>query len=237
MAAITGWRQRSGAATLRASTASCSGERVMKAGMSPPLEKCFPSARSTITRTPSSASSVAKTAASWSRCGMLTTLSGGRSSTMSARAVARSTSTRKPSRPSKGPLVVMHLSRRRPRRRRRRRPLRIRPRSAGAAGPCLPGTLGSRGRRHTREGRLKSASADARQWASSPAASTGPPRTTKAATFCPQRSSARPATAASATAGWTESTLSISAGSTFSPPVMIMSSTRPVTKRSPSASQ
>jgi hypothetical protein len=30
--------------------------------------------------------------------------------------------------------------------------------------------------------------------------------------------------------------LSISTGETFSPPVMIMSSTRPVTKRSPSAS-
>ena len=45
----------------------------------------------------------------------------------------------------------------------------------------------------------------------------------------------KPTTATSATAGCSDRQLSISTGETFSPPVMIMSSTRPVTNRSPSA--
>ena len=59
----------------------------------------------------------------------------------------------------------------------------------------------------------------------------------KAVTILPQRSSGRPTTATSDTASCSDRQLSISTGETFSPPVMIMSSTRPVTNRSPSASK
>ncbi len=59
----------------------------------------------------------------------------------------------------------------------------------------------------------------------------------KAVTTLPQRSSGRPTTATSDTAWCSDRQLSISTGETFSPPVMIMSSTRPVTNRSPSASK
>ena len=59
----------------------------------------------------------------------------------------------------------------------------------------------------------------------------------KAVTILPQRSSGRPTTATSDTAACSDRQLSISTGETFSPPVMIMSSTRPVTNRSPSASK
>ena len=86
-------------------------------------------------------------------------------------------------------------------------------------------------------GRLKSASSDALQYVSSASASSSPRRVTNAVILCPSRSSGSPATATSATPGWSESTLSISTGITFSPPEIIMSSTRPVTKRSPSASK
>src|SRR3970040_1497664 len=50
-------------------------------------------------------------------------------------------------------------------------------------------------------------------------------RTTIAFTVSPHRSSGTPITATSATAGWSESTFSTSAGDTFSPPEVIMSLT------------
>jgi hypothetical protein len=46
--------------------------------MLPPLEKCSPTARTTITRTRSSSSSVSNTRRNWSRCGIDTILKGGR---------------------------------------------------------------------------------------------------------------------------------------------------------------
>ena len=52
--------------------------------------------------------------------------------------------------------------------------------------------------------------------------------------LAPLRRPARPCTAASATAGWSASTASTSAGATFSPPVTIVSALRPVTTRRPS---
>ncbi len=58
-----------------------------------------------------------------------------------------------------------------------------------------------------------------------------------AAMILPHCSSGRPTTTTSSTAGCRESMFSISAGLTFSPPVMIKSSTRPVTNRSPSRSK
>src|SRR4029077_2576497 len=87
-----------------------------------------------------------------------------------------------------------------------------------------------------RRGRLKAASPDSRQYLSSSCSATGCERLTKAVTTLPQRSSGKPTTATSSTAGCSDRQLSISTGETFSPPVMIISSTRPVTKRSPSAS-
>ena len=60
-------------------------------------EKCSPIARSTMTRTRASSSSCSNTRRSWSRCGIDTTLSGGRSRMTSARSRASSISTRKPS--------------------------------------------------------------------------------------------------------------------------------------------
>src|SRR5215470_5419024 len=78
-----------------------------------------------------------------------------------------------------------------------------------------------------RRGRLKLASPDARQKASSSSGSTGARRLMKAATTLPQRASGRPTTATSDTAGCRERRLSISTGDTFSPPVMIKSSVRP----------
>ena len=62
------------------------------------------------------------------------------------------------------------------------------------------------------------------------------PGTTNAVTAWPQRSSGSPTTTTSATAGQHTSAASISSGYTFSPPVLIMSSTRPETHRSPSSS-
>src|SRR5262249_54979780 len=69
----------------------------------PPLEKCSPAARRTITRTAACASRASNAQRSWSRCGMLTTLSGGRSRMMSARPRGSSISTRKPSRSCRSP--------------------------------------------------------------------------------------------------------------------------------------
>src|SRR5262249_3367720 len=63
-----------------------------------------------------------------------------------------------------------------------------------------------------------------------------PRRLTKAETPLPQRSSAPPPTATSEPPGCSDKQLSISPGEIFPPPLMIMSSTRPVTKRSPSTS-
>ncbi len=65
----------------------------------------------------------------------------------------------------------------------------------------------------------------------------GARRLMKAVTILPQRSSGKPTTATSDTAACSDRQDSISTGETFSPPVMIMSSTRPVTKISPSASK
>ena len=53
----------------------------------------------------------------------------------------------------------------------------------------------------------------------------------------PSRSSGAPITATSRTPGWLASTSSTSTGWMFSPPETIMSSTRPSTQRSPSASR
>src|SRR6185369_7910912 len=61
-------------------------------------------------------------------------------------------------------------------------------------------------------------------------------QTTYATGVSPQRSDGTPTTATSATAGWAASTLSTSAGYTFSPPVMIMSLTRSLMNRYPSSS-
>ena len=55
--------------------------------------------------------------------------------------------------------------------------------------------------------------------------------TTTALTTSPQRSSGTPNTPASRTSGWLSSTLSTSAGATFSPPLTIVSALRPRTNR------
>src|SRR5258708_3307505 len=85
-------------------------------------------------------------------------------------------------------------------------------------------------------GRLKFANPESRQNASRSASLTYPLRLTNAATIFPHLSSARPTTATSDTRGCSDRQLSISTGDTFSPPVTIMSSVRPVTNRSPSLS-
>src|SRR5262249_1350592 len=59
------------------------------------------------------------------------------------------------------------------------------------------------------------------------------PTTTTATTRCPSRSSRSPTTATSITFGCRATTSSTSSGCTFSPPEMIMSSTRPTSQRSP----
>src|SRR5439155_268591 len=90
----------------------------------------------------------------------------------------------------------------------------------------------------TRRGRLNDArSAAPRQKASSASKlRPGALGTTNATTRAPHRSSGSPTTATSRTPGCRASTSSISTGWTFSPPLMIMSSTRPATYSSPSAS-
>src|SRR6516165_9514313 len=50
LAAMTGLRQRAGAAMFQARRETCSGEASRKPAISPPLEKCSPAARSTTTR-------------------------------------------------------------------------------------------------------------------------------------------------------------------------------------------
>ena len=50
-AAITGFAQRAGAAMFHASFETCSGDASRKPLMSPPLEKCSPCPRTTMTRT------------------------------------------------------------------------------------------------------------------------------------------------------------------------------------------
>ena len=98
----------------RAST-RVSGVASMKPLMLPPLEKCSPTARSTITRTRASSSSASNTRRSWSRCGIDTMLNGGRSRMMSARSRAASISTRKPSSAARrGSVKVMVVMRRFP---------------------------------------------------------------------------------------------------------------------------
>src|SRR5262249_56094219 len=84
-----------------------------------------------------------------------------------------------------------------------------------------------------RRGRLKLASPDVRQNSSSSSGSTAPRRLMKATKILPQRSSASPTTATSKTAECSDKQLSISTGEIFSPPLMIMSSTRPLTNTSP----
>src|SRR5450830_68982 len=97
LAAITGLLQRAGAAMFHASFDTCSGVASRKPRMSPPLEKCSPIERSTITRTAGFSSSDSNTRRSWSRWPMEMMLKGGRSSTMSARSRAASMMTEKPS--------------------------------------------------------------------------------------------------------------------------------------------
>ena len=67
--------------------------------------------------------------------------------------------------------------------------------------------------------------------------STGAVDAMKATTFWPRRSSFNPATATSLTEGCKDKIDSISTGEIFSPPEMIMSSTRPVTNKSPDSSK
>jgi len=62
-------------------------------------------------------------------------------------------------------------------------------------------------------------------------------RLTKAVTILPQRSFGRPHDGDFRNSAVQDRHDSISTGDTFSPPVMIRSSTRPVTKRSPSPSK
>src|SRR6516225_12044221 len=97
LAAITGFRQRAGAATFQARCETCSGEASRKPEISPPLEKCSPAARSTTTQIRASASSASNTARICSRSAIVTMLSGGRSRITSARCCSGSSSSRKPS--------------------------------------------------------------------------------------------------------------------------------------------
>jgi hypothetical protein len=96
-AAITGLAQRAGAAMFQARRMTCSGEASRNPRISPPLEKCSPAPRTTMTRTAGSASSASNAARNSSRSGIVITLSGGRSSTTSPRSFSASTSTRNPS--------------------------------------------------------------------------------------------------------------------------------------------
>src|SRR5215468_1687450 len=97
LAAMTGLRQRAGAAMYQARRERCSGEASRKPEISPPLEKCSPTARSTTTRMRASASSASNTARICSRSAIVTMLSGGRSRITSARCRSGSSSRRKPS--------------------------------------------------------------------------------------------------------------------------------------------
>src|SRR4051812_28181702 len=97
LAVITGFAQRAGAAIFQASFETVSGRASRKPLMLPPLEKCSPMARSTTMRTRELSSRLSNTSRSWSRCGIDTTLSGGRSRMTSARSRGSSISTRKPS--------------------------------------------------------------------------------------------------------------------------------------------
>src|ERR1700733_1777955 len=94
---MTGLAQRVGEAMFQASLETFSGVASMKPPILPPLEKCSPTERTTMTRTRASSSSVSNTRRSWSRSGLATTLSGGRLRMMSARSCASSISTWKPS--------------------------------------------------------------------------------------------------------------------------------------------
>src|SRR5215468_9741298 len=97
LAAMTGFRQRDGAAMFQARRETCSGEAARKPEISPPLEKCSPAARSTTMRMRASASSTSNTARNCSRSAIVTMLSGGRSRITSARCCSGSGSSRKPS--------------------------------------------------------------------------------------------------------------------------------------------
>src|SRR5215467_9452320 len=97
LAAMTGFRQRTGAPMFQARRETCSGEASRKPEISPPLEKCSPAARSTTTRIRESASSASNTARNSSRSAIVTMLSGGRSRITSARCRSGSSSRRKPS--------------------------------------------------------------------------------------------------------------------------------------------
>src|SRR5215469_11926945 len=77
LAAMTGFRQRAGAATFHARRETCSGEASRKPEISPPLEKCSPVARSTTTRMRASVSNASNTARNCSRSAIVMMLSGG----------------------------------------------------------------------------------------------------------------------------------------------------------------
>src|ERR1700752_4399454 len=98
LAAITGLEHRAGDARFQSSCDTCSGEASRKPLMSPPLEKCSPFARTTITRTRASSSRASKTARNCSRACIEMTLNVGRRRMMSARSRCASISTEKPSR-------------------------------------------------------------------------------------------------------------------------------------------
>src|ERR1700730_11437589 len=98
---MTGLRQRAGAAMFQARGETCSGGASRKPRTSPPLEKCPPPARNTMTRTRASASSASNTARNCSRSAIVMTLSGARSRITSARSRAGSISRRKPSKISR----------------------------------------------------------------------------------------------------------------------------------------
>ena len=168
--AITGFEQRSGAATFFASCETTQGERVRNPAMSPPAVNWPPAPVSTTKRTASSRSSSAKSAESWSRASIETRLNfPGTSSVIVATPRSPSRSTRKPSN-SVTPAPSCRIRR---------------------AGPCAGSSpmrsSGATGTRRYSRGRLNRASGEARQCASSSSAVTSP--TTTATTRCPRRSS------------------------------------------------
>src|SRR5262249_48527399 len=99
------------------------------------------------------------------------------------------------------------------------------------------GLFGSSSTKRYSRGRFQRASRSlARQKASRSSAVVPGSTTTTATTRCPSRSSGSPTTATSITFGWRATASSTSSGCTFSPPEMIMSSTRPTSQRAPSSS-
>ena len=208
---MTGFEQRSGAATLRASCDTTQGERSRKPAMSPPAVKRRPAPVRTTNRTASSASSSAKTAESWSRAGMETRLNlPGTSRVIVATAASRST--------RESVVSVTSLSSSRSSRR------RIFPDAlfGSASTAVLARALEARERR-----------AEAVLVELVGARRPDDDRDDPLAEPLVRRTDHRDLT----TPGCAASTSSTSSGWMFSPPETIMSSTRPSSQRSPSSSR